>query len=408
MWNIPRSCLYPFWLTVVVWGTLDDASGFSSRDLPSPGGLGIRTAWNNRLELTTTVAMTRRRRLGRTHYQRPLTNSGRLWSTPTADDDSFTSSCCCSITAEISQFGTTNRDEVRQFLDTVVYPTSDYGRRSQLNQQDVLQPKSMSQSSSLSWSANDPQLSYTYGEFPWSSLDAILDALEEQEPIIQQPQQRRRLHFCDVGSGCGRLCLYLAMTRPHWHVWGMEASQALHDEAIQAIYRAQRAAPWIRILPNQDQDTDETKQINKQQQQHDDQQSSPCSRLTLQCGTLQQVAAEWLPQCDFVFCYATALASPGFCPSVAGMALPTDWTELYTRFITKPGALVLTIDRVLVQDENAEEDPNNNNDDDTPRHDVTSRPVWKLLKRLDGLSNREVGDSTCFVQTKGIAPAEQQ
>ena len=359
--------------------------------------------------------MTRRRRLGRTHYQRPLTNSGRLRSTPTADDDSSSSSSSsCSVTAEISQFGTTNRDEVRQFLETVVYPTSDYGRRSQLNQQDVLQPKSMSQSSSLSWSANDPQLSYTYGEFPWSSLDAILDALEEQEPIIQQPQQRR-LHFCDVGSGCGRLCLYLAMTRPHWHVWGMEASQALHDEAVRAIDRAMAAlqqedSPSIRILPKQQQEQDTgTEPINKQQQQQEDNDKESCARLTLQCGTLQQMAAEWLPQCDFVFCYATALSSPGFCPSVGGMALPTDWTDLYTRFITKPGALVLTVDRVLVHHEEYAEphDPNNNDDDASIQH-ATTRPVWKLLKRLDGLSNREVGDSTCFVQTRQITHKEQQ
>jgi hypothetical protein len=75
---------------------------------------------------------------------------------------------------------------------------------------------------------NDPRTEYTYGEFPFDSFDILVDRAVEL--VLQQQQlaeeghndddkdddnamKRRKITMVDIGSGCGRLVLYAALTR---------------------------------------------------------------------------------------------------------------------------------------------------------------------------------------------------
>ena len=55
---------------------------------------------------------------------------------------------------------------------------------------------------------DDPRLSYTYSEFPLDSFEYIL-----QKANDHLSNGRKSLeHLIDLGSGCGRLCFYAALT----------------------------------------------------------------------------------------------------------------------------------------------------------------------------------------------------
>lgn len=97
---------------------------------------------------------------------------------------------------------------------------------------------------------NDPRTEYTYGEFPFDSFDILVDRAVEL--VLQQQQQRfeeeggddddmdhnktmktrvgrrrkckesgrNKITLVDIGSGCGRLVLYAALTRGHDAIGG--------------------------------------------------------------------------------------------------------------------------------------------------------------------------------------------
>jgi hypothetical protein len=61
---------------------------------------------------------------------------------------------------------------------------------------------------------NDPRTQYTYGEFPFDSFDLLIDrALELIDQNKKKNLQESRNILVDLGSGCGRLVLYAALTR---------------------------------------------------------------------------------------------------------------------------------------------------------------------------------------------------
>ena len=83
--------------------------------------------------------------------------------------------------------------------------------------------------------ADDPRTSLTYGEFPTSSMDELIDLALEKH----LSEDKKEMTLVDLGSGCGRLVLYTALTRgldqhTSWNVHGIEISSILHDEGLRA------------------------------------------------------------------------------------------------------------------------------------------------------------------------------
>ena len=126
--------------------------------------------------------------------------------------------------------------------------------------------------------SDDPRTEYTYGEFPFNSFDILVDRAVEfiaEQHLHHQPQQleeedyrknRRTITMVDIGSGCGRLVLYAALTRGHgsrcddddddevgevienrpssatfestpWDVHGVEIGKQLHSLAVKSLQR---------------------------------------------------------------------------------------------------------------------------------------------------------------------------
>ena len=197
--------------------------------------------------------------------------------------------------------------------------------------------------------ASDPRMAYTYGEFPMSSLDELVDlALTHSERC----KGKKEITLVDLGSGCGRLVLYSAMTRGRednvsWTVHGIEISDALHDEGVRASLGGLDNGIF--------------------QEKSDD--SVTANQLFLHRGPAKGFASLF-QQADIVFAYCTVFDTVGFDPSLGAMVMSKEWNEVLT---CSPGAIVITTDRCL--------DP---------------AYGWKLQDRLD-VDNREVMGSTGYI-----------
>lgn len=103
------------------------------------------------------------------------------------------------------------REEAQAFLDDQLLPKQEYGERvgwgrdaQGLGSDDDATPLEPLR-------PDDPRLSQTYAEFPLSSMDALLDLGMEYLP--ERKNKQRKISMVDLGSGCGRLVFYSAMTR---------------------------------------------------------------------------------------------------------------------------------------------------------------------------------------------------
>lgn len=198
---------------------------------------------------------------------------------------------------------------------------------------------------------SDPVLFETYGEFPLSSLDTLLDRAEELLPTSDRDGP---LSVVDLGSGCGRLALYLALSRPSWDVHGIEISPALHRAAVEAAERGAAQGCLIGY------DGSSTLGVPRS------------SRLTLHHGPAADFS-ELLQSADIIFCYSTAFESCGFSEQATAMVLGRDWNELLTSNV-RLNRLCITTDKAL--------DPSYG---------------WRILDRID-VPNPEVFESTGFIQ----------
>ena len=143
-------------------------------------------------------------------------------------------------TVQISSNQLISRPDAVHLLDTYILPTSEKGYRMNLNSNDVLDNSIDNDSS-------------TYGELSLTSLEIVLDRIaQEILPVHHQwsntatdeRQQRRPLKMIDIGSGCGRLVLYMAISQQWLQeyyndivVIGIEQSPALYEESIRATER---------------------------------------------------------------------------------------------------------------------------------------------------------------------------
>ena len=248
-----------------------------------------------------------------------------------------------------------SRKYARTVLEEHVLPATEYGRRIRLGR------KNQTRNGKFLMHAQDPRLFQTYGEFPLDSLDRLLDrALElcTKEESLLSKTHATPLTVVDLGSGCGRLALYMALTRPHWDVHGMELSLDLHREALDAQERAIQGG-WL-------------------QKQGDGFNNTTTSSLCLHHGAACEFP-DLLQQADLIFCYSTAFESSGFSQETSSMLLSNDWNELVSSHCAD--SIVITTDKSL-----------------------DSR--WKILDRMD-VPNPEVWESTGFIhqyRTQRTAP----
>mmetsp|Transcript_21884 Transcript_21884/g.28324 ORF Transcript_21884/g.28324 Transcript_21884/m.28324 type:complete len:286 (+) Transcript_21884:66-923(+) len=256
-----------------------------------------------------------------------------------------------------------------QILDEQILPVHEYNQRSNLNENDVLAAQAQGQVD-RAMAGNDPLLQYTYAEFPLLSLDMCLNqAVPAVIENINKDNQSKMV-VVDLGSGCGRPSLYMALTRPNFkHVIGIEASQTLHQEGLRSIQAATDLG-LLGVVAN------EVERVDVDNNNLEGTTDINSNALTLHCGMAQEYAYI-LNTADLVFCYSTAFESSGvFLPEIRGLILSNEWNELLSKHC-RPGTVVITTDRAL--------DPARG---------------WRVLQRMDSVPNPQVVDSTCFIQQR--------
>jgi len=245
------------------------------------------------------------------------------------------------MTASASITKVLSHQDCQDLMDGVILPATQYGDRIEVGRD----AQGLKVASGVAVSPQDPRMFLTYGEFPLTSLDVLLDLAL---PYVVSSQ---RINMVDVGSGCGRIALYASLTRgtlqQPWQVHGIEISPVLHHEAVQALSKAYEGGNIQEYHPNS------------------------FSSIFLHAGA----AEEWtevLGQCNLVFAYSTAWPTKGFSEEWGAMIIGQEWSGLLSKACPN-GCVVVTTDRAL-----------------DPQHG------WELVERLD-VDNREVMGSTGYV-----------
>lgn len=270
-----------------------------------------------------------------------------------------------------SSTGCLSRSEASNLIDTVILPSKAKGSRLQLS--------SLGSPSAFNRviSGKDPALYETYGEFPLSSLDLLLDRAAQYVQPSNCPDDR--ITVIDLGSGCGRLALYMALSRPSWDVIGIEISPALHDEALCAVERAvgtgflKRNENCLVTVPPPSPPPIADPQYPLAKEPSMKSIPSSFSRLSLLAGSANELS-DMLIKADLIFCYSTAFASSGFSEPISAMILGNEWNDLLTKCCCANRNVCLTTDKAL--------DP---------------KLGWRILEQTD-VSNPEVFESTCYIQ----------
>lgn len=240
-----------------------------------------------------------------------------------------------------------SRDEALLVLNRDILPTEEYGDRIGYGRdaQGIVTSELVQ--------GNDPRLTLTYGEFPTHSMDQLVDLALRHVAM----DDYEKIEMVDLGSGCGRLVFYAALSRgtpqQPWNIRGIEISPLLHDIATKALQAGQ---DWFV-------DTSATTTTT----------TNTLNTCELVCGPAQN-HTDWLRQADVVFAYSTVWQTSGFSPQLGAMVMDRSWSELLATSC-RPGCVVVTTDRAL-----------------DPQHG------WKLLNQLN-VDNREVMGSTGYIQT---------
>jgi hypothetical protein len=242
-------------------------------------------------------------------------------------------------------------------LDHQLLPVSQYGNRISLGLQSQGLPIGR-----IALDAHDPVLSETYGEFPLPSLDTLLDRAVERLTVSTSPNlsSNNPLTVVDLGSGCGRVALYLALSRRNWRVHGIEMSSIYHQAAAEACARAMDLG-YLRDTSDQ-----------KSQASGCEPPPEPSSTVFLHNGAANQYK-DLFHRADLIFCYSTAFDSGGFSEGASALLLGREWSELLASSC-RDGCVCITTDKAL--------DPTLG---------------WSILHRID-VPNGEVCGSTGYIQ----------
>lgn len=197
---------------------------------------------------------------------------------------------------------------------------------------------------------NDPRLSMTYAEFPLSSLDALVDLGFKFLP--QHKNINNNISMLDLGSGCGRLVFYSAMTRGSedqaWDIKGIEIAGLLHQKGLGFVQDG-----ILRNLFSADPA------------------AAKSNSLALHLGGANEYVS-LLKGADIVFAYSTAFSAKSFSPELGALILDREWSEFLGESCS-PGCVAITTDRAL--------DP---------------AYGWDLVDRMD-VENPDVFGTTGFV-----------
>lgn len=185
--------------------------------------------------------------------------------------------------------GTTRRSNARDAVDRVLCPPDERIERDDAGMEayDDVEVGSVlgdnrRRSAKVAMTNDDPRGEYTYGEFPFDSFDALVDRalmyvdaigyvgdvdvdkneIDECENDRRTGDSGRRHIMVDLGSGCGRLVLYAALTRgmskstkSDWDVHGIEIGTRLHSLAVRSLRRGVDNG-WFKYVDNTMNDTD--------------------------------------------------------------------------------------------------------------------------------------------------------
>jgi hypothetical protein len=316
-----------------------------------------------------------------------LSNDKDILPTTTSATIATTTTTTTSVTYSVSRV--LSRDEAQTVLNEHVMPTRDYGNRMGWGRD--------AHGLSGLIAANDPRLGMTYGEFPLTSMDQLVDwALSYCQQQQQQQchagcggagdatDDRPRRTLVDIGSGCGRLVLYNALSRGQepdqeycgcWTVHGIEIAELLHVEGLNAMSKAV-AGGWILF---------ESSLASHHRSENDDKNNSSSNDkenrnfFCLHLGPADKYQ-DLLHQADVVFAYSTAFSSPQFSPELGAMLLETEWSQLLSESC-RLGCVAITTDRVL--------DP---------------AYGWEVVHRFD-VANPEVYGSTGYIHVLRRQPS---
>lgn len=242
------------------------------------------------------------------------------------------------------------RQTAIQVLETTLLPRSEYGNRLTLGRQ----AQNLDEGAFVK--GNDPLLALTYGEFPLESVDELLDrSLELRRSATSYSSHR--LGVADVGSGIGRIGVYLALSRTGWDISGIEISELLHQQAVDAVAKACQLGYLA--------DVDDSSSPSSNDQ---------ATTLSFWHGPAQDYG-HILKQQDLVFCYSTTWHTVGFSSVSNTLLLSNAWNTLFTTHC-RTGTIVVTTDRSL-------------------------NPAfgWQVLDAME-VKNPEVGGSTAYIQQK--------
>lgn len=233
-------------------------------------------------------------------------------------------------------------------MDDVLMPKKSYSERIGLGRD----AQGIDGSSALN--PNDPRLEKTYAEFPLSSLDQLIDSSFQYLKNDDRPKNDDNINFVDIGSGCGRLVFYLALSRKrrqdlfNWHIHGIEISDILHKQALLYLESALED-PFQPLSPT----------------------NNDCNSVSLHLGPAEEFSPV-LGQADLVFAYSTAFSAKSFSPEISALILDKEWSQLLSQ-CCKNGCVAITTDRAL--------DP---------------KYGWEMVERMD-VENPEVFGSTGYI-----------
>lgn len=262
------------------------------------------------------------------------------------DDHDDDSTFACFIPQKLS------REDGQRTIDETIMPSREYDNRM------IYGRDAQDLEASTIITANDPRMFFTYGEFPMSSLDELVDLALTHAPATTKG--KKQISMIDLGSGCGRLVLYSALTRGledsvSWTIHGVEISDVLHDESLRASLTGLDSG-CFQLVDSPSTTTDE----------------SEGNQFVLHRGPADEFNSLF-EQAEIVFAYSTVFETAGFSEELGAIVLSRQWNEMLSESCSR-GTVVITTDRCL--------DP---------------AYGWKLVDRLD-VDNREVMGSIGYIQ----------
>ena len=217
---------------------------------------------------------------------------------------------------------------------------------------------------------DDPRTEYTFHQFPLDSFDILVDRALD---FVDDDDGECRT-MIDLGSGCGRLCFYAALTRGmcdnktrRWNVNGVEIGSKLHSLAVNSLERGINNGWFEEKDRNEELSSSQIAFLNGNALlQTDDLYFKTDTHIN---SNIQYL----LSKANILFCYSTVWeAETDFNPEISAMILHEKWSKSLANACSN-GCIGVTTDRAL-----------------NPMHG------WKLVDRID-VENPSVWGSTGYI-----------